>query len=156
MTEPIPEGCEGLIPHLCVKGAGEAIEFYKQAFGAEELHRMPGPDGRLMHAALRIGPATVFLADDYPEFCGGQERNPIALGNTPVAIHRYVEDCDAAMQQATRAGAEVTMPAQDMFWGDRYGQVKDRWGHTWSFATHLEDLTPEQIAAAGAKAFENF
>src|SRR5688500_3771892 len=95
MPNPIPAGHEGLIPHLICSPAADAIEFYKKAFGAEEIHRMPGPDGRLMHAAIRIDGRPLFLADDFPEYCGGKEQNANALGGTPVTIHRYVKDCDA-------------------------------------------------------------
>ncbi len=152
MTQAIPAGREGLIPHLKLDRCAEAIEFYKKAFGAEELGRMPSPDGkRIMHAELRIGGQMLFLADDFPEYCGGKATSPKALGATPVSIHRYVKDCDAAIDRAWKAGATVTMPAQDMFWGDRYGVVTDPFGHTWSFATHLRDLTHEEIGK-GAQA----
>ncbi len=104
----------------------DAIEFYKKAFGAEEVVRMPAPDGtRIMHAEIRIGARPVFLADDFPEYCGGKSQSPKALGGTPVTIHRYVENCDAAIKRAQQTGATVKMPAQDMFWGDRYGVVTD-------------------------------
>jgi len=152
MTSPIPEGCEGIITHLCVKGGAEAIEFYKKAFGAEEMARMPGPDGRIMHAELRIGASLVYLGDDFPEFCGGKEHHPNALGGSPVTIHQYVKDCDAAIQKAAEAGATVTMPAADMFWGDRYGKVTDPFGHTWAFATHVRDMSPEEMAKAASAA----
>lgn len=153
MTKPIPDGREGLIPHLTCSPAADALEFYKKAFGAEEVQRMPGPDGRLMHAAMRIEGKFVFLADDFPEYCGGKEHNANALGGTPVTIHRYVKDTDAAMQRAEKAGATVIMPAADMFWGDRYGLVKDPFGHHWAFATHIKDLTPEQMMQASKEAF---
>ena len=153
-TGPIPAGHEGLIPHLVCDPCTGAIEFYKRAFGAEEVHRAPAPDGRrIMHAAMRIGGSFVFLADDFPEFCGGKASSPKALGGTPVTIHHYVEDCDAAIQRAADAGATVLMPAQDMFWGDRYGVVTDPFGHNWSFATHLKDLTPAELQAAMNEAF---
>ena len=140
MAAKIPQGCEGLIPHLVCDPCAEAIEFYKQAFGAEELCRMPAPDGkRLMHAAIRIGGNQVFLADDFPEYCGGHSQSPKALGGTPVTLHLNVADADAAIARAAAAGATVTMPAADMFWGDRYGQVKDPWGHSWSIAHPLSD-----------------
>ena len=101
MPKPIPDGHEGLIPHLVCTPCADAIEFYKKAFGAEEVHRMPAPDGkRLMHAAVRIEGRFVFLADDFPEYCGGKEQSPKALGGTPVTIHRYVKDCDAAIERA--------------------------------------------------------
>jgi PhnB protein len=155
MTTPIPSGREGLIPHLVCSPGTEAIEFYRKAFGAEVLCSMPAPDGtRIMHAELLVEGRPMFLADDFPECCGGESQTPIALGGTPVTIHRYVTDCDAAIQRAVEAGASVKMPAQDMFWGDRYGVITDPFGHTWSFATHLRDLTPEEIAQGMQAAFE--
>jgi len=130
------------------------MEFYKQAFGAEEIARHPAPDGkRLMHAQMLIGGQMVYLADDFPEYCDGKAQNPKGLGGTPVTIHRYVEDCDAAIIRAAHAGATVKMPAADMFWGDRYGVVTDPFGHNWSFATHQRDLSPEELSAAAAAAF---
>lgn len=154
MTDPIPNGRESLIPHLVCSSSAEAIEFYKKAFGAEEVSRVPAPDGkRLMHAEIKIGDKLVFLADDFPEFCGGKEQNPNALGGTPVTIHQYVKDCDAAIDRAAKAGATIKMPAMDMFWGDRYGVVTDPFGHSWSFATHKSDPTPDEIAKAMEAAF---
>jgi PhnB protein len=124
--------------HLVVGGAKKAIEFYKNAFGATEVARMPAEDGeRLMHAHLRIGDAELMLADDFPEYHGGKSHDPLKLGATPVTLHQYVPDADASIARAAKAGATVTMPAQDMFWGDRYGQVRDPFGHTWSFAHKL-------------------
>jgi PhnB protein len=154
MSKPIPPGHEGLIPHLVCDPCAEAIEFYKKAFGAEEISRAPAPDGRrIMHAAITIGGRPVFLVDDFPEFCGGKASSPQALGGTPVTIHRYVTDCDAAIKRAEQAGATVKMPPQDMFWGDRYGVVVDPFGHSWSLATHIRDLTPEEIAKGMEEAF---
>ena len=128
----------GIVPHLIVKGAAAAIDFYKKAFGAEEIMRMPEQGGtRLMHAEIRLGPSTIYLADDFPEHCDGKSHTATALGGTPVVLHQYVRDCDAAIKRAADAGATVTMPAKDMFWGDRYGQVKDPFGLQWSFATPL-------------------
>jgi len=156
MTQAIPSGREGLIPHLTCDGCADAIEFYKQAFGAEELCSVPAPDGkRIMHAEILIGGQPVFLNDDFPEFCGGKKQSPKALGGTPVTVHRYVDDCDAAIQRAQDAGATVKMPAADMFWGDRYGVVIDPFGHSWSIATHVRDLTPEQIAEGMNEAFSH-
>jgi uncharacterized glyoxalase superfamily protein PhnB len=153
-TQPIPPGHENLIPHLVCERCSEAIEFYKKAFGAVELVRMPAPDGRrIMHAQIRIGTSFVFLVDDFPEFCGGKSESPSALKGTPVTLHHYVEDCDAAIKRAQDAGATVFMPPQDMFWGDRYGAVVDPYGHKWSFATHVKDVTPEQMRAAMKDAF---
>ena len=154
MTTPIPPGHEGLIPHLVVSNASDAIEFYKKAFGAEEICRMPSPDGgKLMHAEIMIGGHPVYLADDYPEMCGGKSRTPQALGASPVTIHQYVNDCDAAIKRAVEAGASLSMPATDMFWGDRYGKVTDPFGHEWSVATHIADPTPEEMAEAAKSMF---
>ena len=134
----MPSAPTGLVPHIVVSNGSAAIEFYKAAFGATEIMRMPADDGkRLMHAELRIGEATLYLADDFPEYCGGKPKTPQALGGSPVTIHQYVSNCDAAIKRAADAGAKITMPAQDMFWGDRYGQVTDPFGHNWSFATPL-------------------
>lgn len=153
-TQAIPPGRENLIPHLVCDPCSEAIEFYKKAFGAEEIHRVPAPDGcRIMHAAIRIGNSFVFLVDDFPEFCGGKSSSPKALKGTPVMLHHYVANCDAAIKRAQDAGATVTMPAADMFWGDRYGVVTDPFGHTWSFATHVKDLTPEEMQKGMIEAF---
>jgi uncharacterized glyoxalase superfamily protein PhnB len=152
-TQPIP-GHENLIPHLVCSPCSEAIEFYKKAFGAEETFRLPAPDGRrIMHASIKIGKSIVMLADDFPEFRGGKASTPIALKGTPVTIHQYVEDCDAAIKRATDAGASVLMPAADMFWGDRYGAVTDPFGHKWSFGTHLKDMSPTEMEAAMKAAF---
>jgi PhnB protein len=153
MTKPIPDGKDGLIPHLVCSPCAKALDFYKKAFGAEEVQRMPGPDGRLMHAAIRIDGKFLFLADDFPEYCGGKAKNPNALGGSPVTIHRYVKDCDAAIDRAVKAGATTVMPAADMFWGDRYGMIQDPFGHSWAFATHIKDLSPQEMAKAGQEAF---
>lgn len=154
MTDPIPAGHEGLIPHLVCSPVAEAIEFYKKAFDAEEVCRIPAPDGkRMMHAEFKIGDSVVFLADDFPEYCEGKSQTPTALGGTPVTIHRYVEDVDAAFDQAVQAGASVKMPPMDMFWGDRYAVVIDPFGHNWSLATHKSDPTSEEMAKAMEEAF---
>jgi PhnB protein len=153
-TRPIPAGHEGLIPHLVCDPCADAIDFYKKAFGAEEVHRAPAPDGRrIMRAAIRIAGSFVFLVDDFPEFCDGKSSSPKALNGTPATIHQYVDDCDAAIKHAADAGATVLMPAQDMFWGDRYGVVTDPFGHKWPFATHVKDLTPAELQAAMREAF---
>lgn len=153
-VQAIPPGHENLIPHLVCEPCPEAIEFYKKAFSAVEIHRMPSPDGkRLMHAAIRIGNSFIFLCSDFPEYCGGKAANPKALGGTPVTIHRYVENCDAVIKQAVDAGAKIELPATDMFWGDRYGIVVDPFGHKWSIATHIKDLTPAEMEAGMKEAF---
>ena len=135
-----------LIPHLVVNGGAKAIDYYKAALGAKEISRVPTPDGRLMHASLQIGDAILMLCDDFPEHCGGVSRAP--SGPSPVTLHLNVPDCDAAIAKAAAAGAKVTMPAMDMFWGDRYGQVVDPFGHSWSYST---PLTTEKKAAAEKK-----
>lgn len=140
----IPETMHSLTPHLVCDGASSAIAFYQAAFGAVEEMRLPMPDGRLMHAMLRIGDSALMLVDAMPQV---GVLGPQALKGSPVTIHLMVEDVDATMAQAERAGATITMPPANMFWGDRYGQLTDPFGHRWSVATHLEDLTPEQIMA---------
>jgi uncharacterized glyoxalase superfamily protein PhnB len=147
-VKPIPEGMHSLTPHLVCKGAGDAIEFYKRAFNAVEIGRMPGPDGKLMHAQIRIGDSALMLVDEMPDW---GVLGPKTLGGSPVTIHLYVEDADAAFTQAEAAGAKVKMPLADMFWGDRYGQVEDPFGHYWSIATHTRDLTPDEIRAGMAE-----
>jgi PhnB protein len=119
-----------------------------QAFGAIELARLPGPDGRLMHAMMRLGDSMFMLMDEYPEHGG---LGPLALKGSPVTLHQYVEDVDAAVGQAVAAGATLTMPPQDMFWGDRYGQVQDPYGHRWSIATHVRDVGMEEMQAASQR-----
>ncbi|MES2793850.1 MAG: VOC family protein [Planctomycetota bacterium] len=153
-NDAIPAGREHLIAHLVCESCSDAIEFYKKAFGAEEHCRMPAPDGRILHAEIQIGQSLVFLADDFPEYCNGNSLSPKALKGTPVTLHRYVLDCDAAIKQATDAGATIVMPAGDMFWGDRYGIVADPFGHKWSLATHLKDLTAEEMEAGMKAAFQ--
>lgn len=155
MATPIPAGCEGLIPHLVCSPCTEAIEFYKKAFGADSACCLMAPDGeRVMHAQITIDGQMIFLADDFPEYCGGAAQNPKALGGTPVTVHRYVKDCDAAYNKAIKAGATPKMPVADMFWGDRYGMVTDPFGHSWSFATHQKDLSPEETQQAMVEAFQ--
>ena len=156
MTQPIqkiPAGLEHPIPHLCCSPCGEAIEFYKKAFGAVEQSRMPTPDGRIMHACLHLGGSPIFLVDDFPEYCEGKSESPQALGGSPVTIHRYVEDCDAAVRRAADAGATVVMPPADMFWGDRYAVLVDPFGHKWSIATHIKDQTPDETQKAMNEVF---
>jgi PhnB protein len=147
-VKAIPEGMHALTPHLVCAGAADAIEFYKKAFNAVELVRLPGPQGRLMHASLRIGDSTLMLVDEMPE-CGAL--GPKALKGSPVTIHLYVENADATVEQAVAAGAKVTMPLADMFWGDRYGQLEDPFGHRWSVGTHQRDVTPEEMQEAMRK-----
>lgn len=144
-VKPIPAGMTAVTPHLVVAGAADAIEFYKKAFGAVEEARIPGPDGRLMHAAVRFGGATIMLVDQMPEWGA---LGPKALKGSPVTIHLYTEDADKLFTRAVNAGAKVKMPLEDAFWGDRYGKVEDPFGHSWSIATHKRDVTDAEIAAA--------
>jgi uncharacterized glyoxalase superfamily protein PhnB len=147
----VPEGHHTLTPHLIVKGADKAIEFYKKVFGAEEITRLPGPDGKsIMHAALQIGDSRLFLVEEFPQMGSG---GPLSIGGTPVAIHVYVEDADAVFNRALASGAQVRMPLENAFWGDRYGQFTDPFGHRWSVATRKEELTPEEIGKRAQAAF---
>ena len=144
-VEAVPSDMRTVTPHLICDGAADAIEFYKKAFGATEICRMPSPEGKIMHAAVKIGDSMVMLVDQYPDWgCLG----PAALKGSSVTIHLQVEDADALYKQAVDAGAKVIMPIEDAFWGDRYGKVEDPFGHHWSIATHVRDLTPEQIQEA--------
>ncbi|MFI5323452.1 MAG: VOC family protein [Thermodesulfobacteriota bacterium] len=137
-VKPVPEGMNTVTPHLVCKGAAQAIEFYKEAFGAEERGRLSTPDGKnVLHAALRIGDSVIMLAD---EFLDWGSVGPETLKGTPVVIHLYVEDADSVFDQAVKAGATVTMPLEDMFWGDRYGKLRDPFGHSRSIATHKRDV----------------
>jgi PhnB protein len=148
-TKPIPEGYHTLTPYLALDNAAEAIEFYKRAFGAVELTRMNGPDGLIGHAQIRIGDSIMMLSDAFPQ---STVRPPKELGTTSASIFMYVEDVDAVVKQAVDAGATVTMEVADQFWGDRFGTVEDPFGHVWSIATHIEDLTPEEIGERGQAA----
>jgi PhnB protein len=151
-VKAIPEGFRTLTPHMVIRHAGEAIEFYKRAFGAEEMARMPGPDGKtVMHAELKIGDSMVMLCDEFPG--AGGCAAPDSLKGTTVTLHLYVEDADAMFQRAVAAGAKVAMPVMDTFWGDRYGKLTDPFGHQWGVATHKRDLTPEQIQKNAAEFF---
>lgn len=138
-VKPIPEGMRSVIPTLAVEGASEAIEFYKRAFGAEEVTRAPDPSGKkIWHAALRIGDSVVFIADADPQM------NPVRKAT----IWLYVKDADATYQRAVEAGAKGLMPPADMFWGDRYGRIADRWDNEWGIATRVKDLTPQEMKKA--------
>jgi uncharacterized glyoxalase superfamily protein PhnB len=145
VTKAIPDGMHTVTPHLICAGAAEAIEFYKKAFNAIETARIPGPDGRLMHASVRIGDSTVMLVDEMPEHGA---LGPHSLKGSSVTIHLQVEDADALAERAVRAGAKPLMPVTEMFWGDRYGQVEDPFGHRWSIATHVRDVDPAEMEKA--------
>ena len=153
-AKPIPEGFRTVTPHMVLRDAAKAIDFYKQAFGAEEIERMLGPDGKsVMHAELKIGDSIIMLGEEFP----GTERfrSPQSLGGTTVSIHLYVPNVDAVCHRAVQAGAIASMPVMDTFWGDRYGKVTDPFGHEWGIATHKQDLTPEQIRKAAEEYFAN-
>ncbi len=139
----IPKGYHTITPSLVVKGADRAIEFYKKAFGGEEVLRMAGPDGKsVMHAEIRIGDSIFFVGDEAPNMgC----RAPQSLGGSTGVLHLYVHDADAAFKKAVAAGAKEVMPVADAFWGDRYGQVEDPFGHRWGLATPKDELTPEEV-----------
>ena len=148
-VQPVQEGMRTITPHLVVEGAADAIEFYKKAFGAQEIMRVPGPDGKLGHAMLRLGDSMLMLADEFPQW---ESYGPLALKGSPVTLHLSVPDVDQAFARALEAGATVRMPLDDMFWGDRYGIIEDPFGHRWSLATHVRDVSPEEMAAEMARA----
>ena len=137
-----------VLPHLVVDDAAAAIDFYVKAFGAVEQGRVPGPDGKLIHAALQINGATVMLNDDFPEMSGGRSMTPKALGGSPVTIHLVVTDVDKRFQRAIDAGATVVMPVEDQFWGDRYGVLQDPFGHQWSMGQPVREVSMEEIQEA--------
>jgi len=141
-VKPIPEGFHSVTPYLTVNDAGRAIDFYKRAFGAQEIARMQGPDGKVGHAELRIGDSVLMLADEMP---GSGCRSPQALGGTTAGIFLYVKDVDSAFKQAVSAGAKSDAEPADMFWGDRFGRLTDPFGHSWSMATHKEDVAPDEM-----------
>lgn len=141
-VDPNPSRMHSLTPHLVCDGAAAAIEFYKKAFNAVEEMRLPGPNGRLMHAMVRIGDSPLMLVDEMPDY---GTLGPKRLKGSPVFIHLMADDVDATVAQAVAAGAKITMPVEDMFWGDRYGQIEDPFGHLWSVATHIRDVTPEEM-----------
>ena len=149
-VNPIPPGFHSLTIHLNVNGAAAYVDFLKRAFNAVELHRSPGPGGKVMHSTVRIGDSLLMLADDFSqEF----QMPPFVTGNLPVTIHLYVPDADAAWEQALAAGCQVRFPIADQFWGDRYGQVTDPFGFYWAIATCKEVVSPEEMQQRAAKAF---
>jgi PhnB protein len=139
----IPSGYRTVTPHLVIRGAASAIEFYKKAFGAKELRRSPGPGGLLTHAEIKIGDAIVMFCDEFPQM--QRWVSPESLKGTTFALHIFVKDADATFAQAVTAGAKVSMPMMDAFWGDRYGRVTDPFGHEWSIATHQHDYSPAEV-----------
>lgn len=150
MAKPIPEGYHSVTPYLIVRDAAGVIDFYTRALGAQELMRMPGPGGRIMHAEIKIGDSILMLGDEPPD--KPDCRAPHSTGARNVALYVYVPDVDAAFKRAQGAGAKVVQPLTDMFWGDRAGTIEDPSGHQWTLATHQEDLTPEEIGTRAAAA----
>jgi PhnB protein len=148
-VKPIPDGMHMVTPHLICAGAADAIEFYRKAFNAVELGRVPGPQGKLLHAMIRIGDSAIMLSDEFPDW---NSFGPKSLKGSPVTIHLYTQDVDVLFKQAVAAGAKVEMPLDDMFWGDRYGKLEDPFGHHWSIATHVRDVKPEELKEAARKA----
>ena len=148
-VSPVPAGYHSVTPYLSIRGAAQAIEFYKKAFGAAEVMRMPGPDGKLGHAEIRIGDSRIMLSDEYPEmaFMGPQTR-----GGSTVHIHLYVRDADATTERAVAAGAKLIRPIEDKFYGDRTGSIEDPFGHVWHLATHKEDLSMAELRRRAEKA----
>jgi PhnB protein len=146
-VRPIPEGYHSLTPAITCKNAANAIDFYKEAFGASEMNRMSGPGGMVMHAELRIGDSVIFVSDEFP----GMSVAP-APGATPSSyLFLYTPDVDTVFNRAVAAGAQVSMPVADMFWGDRYGKFIDPFGHSWGIATHVEDVSPDEMARRSAE-----
>ena len=150
-VKPIPDGYHTLTPYMTVRDAARAIDFYKQAFGATERGVMKGPDGKIMHAELMIGDSIVMLADEFPDYGA---LSPESVGGTAMGLHIYVNNVDDAFARAVKAGAQVEMPVMDQFWGDRYGKLKDPFGHKWSIATHTKDLSMEEMKTGMDEAME--
>jgi PhnB protein len=142
VPQPVPEGYHTLTPYLAVEDATAAIDFYGRAFGAKERLRMPGPDGKIAHAELEIGDSLIMLSDPFPQ---SSAKPPKELGGTSAAIFAYVDNVDELVQQAVDAGATLVSAPEDQFWGDRFGSVQDPFGHSWQIATHVEDVSPEDI-----------
>jgi PhnB protein len=150
-NSPVPPNHHTLTPYIAIRNAADAIEFYKRAFGAEELGRMPSPDGKIMHAEIKIGDSIVMLSDEFPQMSGIS--SPQTLGGTTCSLMFYTPDVDALYSRAVEAGAAPKMKPEDMFWGDRYGKVADPFGHEWGLATHVEDLTEAEIQERARKFF---
>ena len=151
MVKPIPDGFRSLTPYLRCRNVAAAIEFYKAAFGAEERFRLPAPDGSIMHAEIQIGDSIVMLGEECKDW---NMPSPLSLGGTGSGLHIYVADVDQAWDRAVKAGAKVTMPLMNAFWGDRYGKLVDPFGHEWSLATHVEDVPPEDLPRRAAEAMK--
>ncbi len=142
-VKPIPQGYHSVTPYLTVNDATKALDFYKRAFGAHEIMRMDAPNGKIGHAEIKIGDSIIMIADEMP---GSGNKAPQTLGGSSAGLFLYVEDADAVFQKAVQAGSQVVAPLADMFWGDRFGTVKDPFGHSWSVATHKEDVAPAEMS----------
>jgi len=142
-VKPVPEGYHAVTPHLSIRDAARALELYGKALGAEEMFRMPGPGGAVMHAEIRIGDSVVMIGEEAPQMGSS---SPQTLGGSPVSLMLYVPDVDASCSRATASGFQVRMPPTNMFWGDRYCQLEDPFGHLWAMATHVEDVAPDEMA----------
>ncbi len=150
-VKPIPDGYHSVTPYLIIKGAAKALDFYKKALAAEELMRMPAPDGSIAHAEIKVGNSPIMIADENPTW---GNRSPQSLNGSPVIIHLYVNDVDKVAASAIAAGAKVLMPVTDQFYGDRSGRFQDPFGHLWVISTHKEDLTPDEIGRRAEKAMK--
>jgi PhnB protein len=150
-AKPIPQGFHSVTPHLICRNAKKAIDFYQKAFGAEKLRTHLMPDGSVMHAELKIGSSIVMLGEEFPDW---KVLSPESLGGSGVVLHIYTDDVDALFQKAVNAGCTTLMPVMDQFWGDRYGQVTDPFGHRWSIATHIEDVPEEEMERRGVEAMK--
>jgi PhnB protein len=150
-VSPIPEGYGSITPYLVIKGAAQAIEYYKKVFGASELFRMDGPDGKVGHAELQIGTSRIMLADENPSM-GQGHASASTIGASPISLYLYMPDVDNVVEQAVAAGAKVLKPVQDQFYGDRSGFIQDPFGHLWGVATHVEDVAPEELEKRAKKA----
>ncbi|MGA2202743.1 MAG: VOC family protein [Terriglobales bacterium] len=147
----IPKGYNSVTPYLVVKGAAQAIEYYKKVFGATEILRMAGPDGRVGHAELQVGSSRIMLADENPQM---GYRSAESIGASPVSLLVYIRDCDKVVERAVAGGAKLLKPVQDQFYGDRSGFIQDPFGHQWGIATHIEDVSPEEMDERAKKAMQ--
>jgi uncharacterized glyoxalase superfamily protein PhnB len=145
LVDACPKGFSSVTPHLVIKDCANAIDFYKKALGAQEIYQSKMPDGKIMHAMIQIGNSVIMLADEFPAMGAV---GPNTLGGTSTTLHIYTDDADKLFNQAISAGATPIMPIADMFWGDRYGQIKDPYGHIWAIATHTKDVSPEEVEKA--------
>ncbi len=152
-VSPIPQGFHSITPYLVIKGAAQAIEYYKKVFGATEVVRMPGPDGKVGHAELRIGDSLIMLADENPSMGQGHS-SATTIGASPVSLYLYIPDVDRVFEKAVAEGAKVLRPVQDQFYGDRSGFFQDPFGHLWGVATHVEDVSPEEMKERMKKAMQ--